>query len=289
MNKLRSMIDRFCYNHPNFGIPNLMLFIIGGNVIVYIMDMLSNFTFSGVLSFVPYAIFHGQIWRLLSFIFVPESAGNPLFFAIFLYFYYFIGSNLERQWGTARFNVFYFSGVLLSVLTGLLIGLLDGGMMVTASMEYVNLSMFFAFATMYPDMTVLLFFIIPVKMKWLAWVDAAFFAVGVIESILGGQFLFALIPIIALLNYFIFFGADLLGTARRTQERVRHRHSAQTINFKKATREMKQNKGYLHKCCVCGITDTDSPDMEFRYCSRCAGYRCYCMNHINNHVHVTEE
>ncbi len=289
MNKLRSMIDRFCYNHPNFGIPNLMLFIIGGNVIVYIMDMLSNFTFSGVLSFVPYAIFHGQIWRLLSFIFVPESAGNPLLFAIMLYFYYFIGSNLEQQWGTARFNVFYFSGVVLSILTGLLIGLLGGGMMVTASMEYVNLSLFFAFTTMYPDMTVLLFFIIPVKMKWLAWVDAAFFAVGVIQSLFAGQFLLALIPIIALLNYFIFFGADLLGTARRTQERVRHRHSAQTINFKKATREMKQNKGYLHKCCVCGITDTDSPDMEFRYCSRCAGYRCYCMNHINNHVHVTEE
>lgn len=292
MNKLKSAIDRFCYNHPNFGIPNLMLFIIGGNLIVYVMDMLSNGTFSGVLAFIPGAILHGQIWRLVSFIVVPEASSNLIFFAITLYFYYFIGSQLERYWGTARFNVFYFSGVILSAIMGLIIGFLNGGAncpFETATMYYVNMSLFFAFATLYPDMRVLLFYIIPIKVKYLAWLDAAFFAVSILQSLLQGRFVYALLPVVALLNYFIFFGSDLLYSARRTSDRVRHQTSSQTINFKRAARQAQQQKGYLHKCCVCGRTDREFPDLEFRYCSKCAGYRCYCMDHINNHVHVTEE
>lgn len=292
MNKLKSAIDRFCYNHPNFGIPNLMLIIIGGNVAVYIMDMLSNGTFSGVLAFIPGAIFHGQVWRLVSFIVVPQASSNLIFFAITLYFYYFIGTQLERYWGTARFNVFYFSGVILSAVMGLIIGFLNGGVNCpyeTATMYYVNMSLFFAFATLYPDMRVLLFYIIPIKVKYLAWLDAALFAVAIVQSLLQSRFVYALLPVMALLNYFIFFGGDLLYSAHRTTNRVRHQASSQTINFKKATRQVQQKKGYLHKCCVCGRTDQEFPDLEFRYCSKCAGYRCYCMDHINNHVHVTEE
>ncbi|MBR4098714.1 MAG: hypothetical protein IKK44_01845, partial [Clostridium sp.] len=69
-------------------------------------------------------------------------------------------------------------------------------------------------------------------------------------------------------------------------QRVTHQVNPQTINFKKAQREVQERKGYLHKCTVCGVTDADDPDMEFRYCSKCNGYYCYCMNHINDHVHV---
>lgn len=292
MNKLNSAIDRFCYNHPNFGISNLMLFILGGNLIVYVMDMLSHYTFSSVLSFIPAAILQGQVWRLLSFIIVPESSGNMIFFAITLYFYYFIGTQLEQQWGTARFNIFYFSGAFLSAVLGMIIGFVYGGVnctFATTSMYYVNMSLFFAFATLYPDMRVLLFFVIPVKIKWLAWADAAMFALEVLRCLFMGQFFSALIPVIALLNYFAFFGVDILGKAQRTRSRVKHRTSAQTVNFKRAVKDTRQQRGYLHKCCVCGRTDTDFPNLEFRYCSRCAGYRCYCADHINNHVHVTDE
>lgn len=293
MRKLSAAVDRFCYQHPNFGIPNLMLFIIGGNLIVYFMDMFSNGTFSGVLSFVPAYIFRGQLWRLLSFVIVPEASGNIIFFAITLYFYYFIGSALERQWGTARFNVFYFTGVVSSIVVGLMIGAVGGGLMnciwPTTTMYYVNMSLFFAFATLYPDMRVLLFFIIPIKIKWLAYLDAALFLYQMIQYIVVGNFLYALLPVFALLNYLLFFGEDLIGTVRRQGNRVKHQNSRQTINFKKAVKQTQQTKGYLHKCCVCGRTDSDYPDLEFRYCSRCAGYRCYCMDHINNHVHVTEE
>ncbi|MCC8076464.1 MAG: rhomboid family intramembrane serine protease [Clostridiales bacterium] len=292
MRKISAAVDRFCYNHPNFGIPNLMLVVIVGNIIVYVMDLLSSYTFSSVLAFIPAAIFQGQIWRLISFVFVPESSSNVIVFAITLYFYYFIGTQLEKYWGTARFNVFYFAGVLLSILTGFIIAAFNGGIHCpyeTASIYYVNMSLFFSFATLYPDMRVLLFYIIPIKVKYLAWLDAALFAIQIIRYCLAGMFVYALLPVIALLNYFIFFGADLMGAARRTTRRVQHQTSSQTIHFKKAAKETQQHKGYLHKCCVCGRTDQDYPDLEFRYCSRCAGYRCYCIDHINNHVHVTED
>lgn len=288
MRKINTAISRFCYEHPNFGIPNLMLYIVIGNVAVYVMDMLSKFTFSPVLSFIPSAIFHGQVWRLLTFIIVPESSGNVLWFAIGLYVDYLIGTQLERMWGTARFNVFYFSGVVLTAITGLIIGVVSGGMWVTATMYYVNLSLFFAFATLFAEVQFILI-VIPVKAKWLAWFSAAGVLLGIVQDILAGQFLLAICPVVALLNYFIFFGEDLMGSAQKTRKRVHHQTSRQTIEFKKAARQTQQKKGYLHKCCVCGRTDEQFPDLEFRYCSRCAGYRCYCMEHINNHVHVTKE
>lgn len=102
MKKINSAIDRFCYQHPRFGIPNLMLWVVIGNVIVYVMDMMSRGTFSAMLSFVPAYIFQGQIWRLVTFVLVPNYGSNIFFFAISAYFYYFIGSRLENQWGTAR-------------------------------------------------------------------------------------------------------------------------------------------------------------------------------------------
>jgi hypothetical protein len=105
LKKLTSMVSRFCYDHPNFGIPNLMLFIVAGNAIVFVLDLLSSGTFSPMLEFIPAYLFQGQIWRLITFIFVPDNT-NVLFLAISLWFYYWIGSNLERVWGTTRFSLF---------------------------------------------------------------------------------------------------------------------------------------------------------------------------------------
>jgi len=193
--------------------------------------------------------------------------------------YYQIGSALERHWGTTRFSVFYFMGILLNVALGFLTNSI-------IFMDFVNLSMFFPFATLYPDMHVLLYGIIPIRIKWLAWLDAALFGYTIFSSLMAGDWISALLPIIALLNYFVFFWDSILSLFGRTRTRVQHRTNPQTINFKKAQKEIRQQRGYLHKCAVCGITDTDDPDMEFRYCSKCNGYYCYCMNHINNHSHV---
>lgn len=278
-----SWLDRFCAKHRNLAVPNLMLYIVVGNVIVFVLDMFSRYSFSNMLTFVPYCIFHGQIWRLVTFIFVPEGS-NLFFVAISLYFYYFIGNALEREWGSARFTVFYGIGVLVNIAVGLVLSFLYGlnYPWPVVSMYYINMSLFFAFAALYPDLQVLLFFIIPVKVKWLAWIDAAFFAWSILSSLFHLNWVGVVLPVVAILNFLLFFSSD----AARIFGRVRHRTSRQTINFKKAAKEAKKDKGYLHKCAVCGITDAEDPNMEFRYCSKCSGYYCYCMDHINNHVHI---
>lgn len=294
MSAISRWLDRFCYKHPGFGIPNLMKVIVLGNVAVFLLDMFSGggYTLSGLLCFYPELIFQGQVWRIITFIFVPMYY-NIIFFVITTMLYYFLGSALERQWGTARFSVFYGLGVLMSIVVGLVTWFISpmpaastGYYLETATAYYVNMSLFFAFATLYPDMQMMLYFIIPVKIKWLAWLDAALFAFDIGSYLARGQFMWALLPLVALLNYFIFFWDDLMGFIRRTGSRAAYRARPQTINFKKATRQVQERQGYLHKCAVCGITDADDPDMEFRYCSKCNGYYCYCSRHINDHVHV---
>ena len=170
MGAISRWLDRFCYKHPRLGIPGLMKYIVIANVAVYLMDMFSNGYFSAMLRFYPALIMEGQVWRLLTFIFVPTSGGFILWFALTTLFYYYIGNALENQWGSTRFTVFYGVGVLLNIFTGMVTYWISGAFLETASMYYVNMSMFFAFATLYPDMRVLLYGILPLKVKWLAWV-----------------------------------------------------------------------------------------------------------------------
>ena len=288
MRAITNWLDRFCYKHPRFGIPNLMKYIVFGNILVYLIDMVSSGAFSYLLSLIPAQVFHGEIWRLVTFIFIPVSGSNIFWTAISLYFYYSIGTAMEREWGTTKFNVFYLCGVILTVITGLLIGLLIPAFshFSLVNMYYVNMSLFFALASLYPDLQFLLFFIIPVKAKWLAWADIALFAVSMLRSIIGGVWPLALLPAIAFINYLLFFGDSISAMFGRTAGRVRHQANPRTISFKKAQKAAQANKGYLHKCAVCGKTDTDYPDLEFRYCSKCNGYYCYCADHIHNHVHI---
>lgn len=275
MKFLSEKIDRFCYKHPRFGIPNLMTIIVVATCIVYVLDMVSSGTLSPMLYFSRYHILHGQIWRLVTFIFIPGDS-NVLWFALSMYFYWFIGSNLEQEWGSGKFTFYYAFGVVMNILVGLCTGY--------ASMSYVNLSLFLAFATLYPNLQFLVFFIIPVKAKWLAWLDAALLAISFVTSLATFQWRSAILIVVGILNYLIFFWNDLMYYVRRQKRST----SRQAMNFKQATQRKKEAKGYMHKCAVCGRTDADSPNLEFRYCSRCAGYYCYCMDHINNHIHITE-
>lgn len=280
MKSLMKKIDLFCYKHPRFGIPGLMLYIVIGNVIVWLFSMMDSGTLMSLLAFNPYRILHGQVWRLVTFIIIPNSTGV---FAIFMfYFYYLIGSTLERQWGTPKFNIYLFSGVILTIVYGFVIYFATGTSCVVYA-EYIYLSMFFCFATLYPDMEVLLFFFIPLKIKWLGIVDAAFFLWEVIRL----PFPINLVPVVATLNYLIFCGGWLFDffSPRRAKQR------SNTVSFKNEVRRInrKQNSmPYTRKCAVCGRTDVSNPELEFRYCSRCAGYHCFCQDHINNHVHFTE-
>ena len=290
---MQQWLDRFCYKHPRLSIPGLMRYIVIGNVLVFLLDLFSSggaALGTGLFSFNANAILHGQVWRVITFIFVPYTSRNLFLLLLTLYFYYFIGTALEREWGANKFTIFYFFGVILNILIGFLVG--------TASMYYVNMSMFFAFATLYPDLQFLLFFIIPVKAKWLAWIDGAYFAIAVVRFLIAGQFLYALIPIVAVLNYLLFFASDIGGKVSywkgRAKQKARQQEFRQSyqrggagpkvVNFHDAKTKAKTN--YLHKCAVCGKTDVTDPQMEFRYCSKCNGYYCYCADHINSHIHI---
>ena len=288
MKKLNSAVDRFAHSHPRFGIPNLMKFIVAGNVIVFLLLRLSNNAAVSFLAFSPSAVLHGELWRLVTFIFMP---GNSSIFVLLLslYFYYWIGSLLEREWGTPKFNLYYLAGMLLSVLTGFIV-YFTGGSGVVWSAGYINMSMFFAFAALYPDMQVLLFFVVPVKVKWLAWLDAGLFAVDILSAAFRLDLIGALLPLVAMLNFFVFFWTEITDAISRRRGYAAHVNSHRTVQFKDAAKRQAKKareQGYQHKCSVCGRTDADDPNLQFRYCSRCAGYHCFCEDHIFNHEHFT--
>ena len=284
MKKLRRAIDRLCQRHRRFGIPRLMLGIVIITAAVYLLDMMDTTgTLMSLLQFSPDRIMRGEVWRLISWVFIPISGNNPIFVLLSLYFYYFIGNTLEREWGTGIFTVYYAFGILLNLIGGFLLRYVLGFPLPLTS-SYLNLSMFFAFAVLFPNHVIMLFFIIPVKIKWLAWFDAAWFVWSIISYILGGIPILALIPVLALLNFAIFCGEDLIRSLRPMKART----SSQAIDFKKAAKKarLENEPGQSrHKCSVCGKTDLEHPDLEFRYCSRCNGYHCFCIDHINNHVH----
>ena len=287
MKKIYEAVDRFCARHPRFGVPNLMRYVVIGNVVVYFLMMLTRNADANALDFLAFhldGLLHGEIWRIITFIFVPNTSG-AFMLLIALYFYYWIGSTLERQWGTAKFNLYYFSGVLLTVIGTVLASLISGTNFTIVGTEYVNLSMFLAFALLFPDTQVLLFFIIPIKMKWLAIIDGVLFAVEIISSLTAGYWAGVVLPIVALLNFFAFIYPEVHYFA----ERKKYQHSRQTVHFKQAVKQQQQQRGFHHKCAVCGRTDTDYPDLQFRSCSKCAGYHCFCEDHIFTHVHFTEE
>ena len=203
----RRKIEQFCYRHPNFGIPNLMRYIVIASAAFWLINAvyrpsMGQLPFLYYLQFDPALILRGQIWHIISFIFIPPSTGLLAFIAF--YFYYWIGSTLENQWGTGQFTIYFFTGVILTVIYGFLIYFITGRS-VALSSTYIYLSMFFSFAAMFPDMQVLFMFFIPVKMKYLALVDAAFFLLSLFTT----PFPENLLPVVAVLNFLIFCGPEL--------------------------------------------------------------------------------
>ena len=281
MKPFNRWVDRFCARHPRFGVGNLIMYLVLGNLVVWlfsIMDTTNSFLY--YLYFMPSQIFRGQIWRLVTFIFIPSS--NGILTLLFLYFYYFIGSALEREWGPVKFSLYFFSGMLFTIAYGLVMYFVTGQDVMVGG-TYIYLSMFFTFAAFYPDQMVLLFFILPVKIKWLAYVDAAFFVYAVFTT----SFPLNLLPVVAVLNFRLFCWDMVFGSFSAARMRQRRK----TVDFRRAAhqaRAQQANKPYRFKCAVCGRTDVDHPELEFRYCSRCAGYHCFCQDHINNHIHFTE-
>lgn len=266
------LLDKLERKLGRFAIKNLMLYIVVANAVVYFFINYSPVPVSTVinLALIPDLIKQGEVWRLITFVFYPPNA-SLIFIVFVLYFYYMIGSTLEHEWGSFKFNVYYLIGVL-----GTIIGSFITDIPVFSSF-YINLSLFFAFARLYPDFQVLLFFIIPVKMKWLAWFNWAFFA----YQIATGNKYTRIAAIMALINFFIFFGKDII-TNTKSNTKSYYRKKQYNANMDSC------KKDYMHKCTVCGRTELDNKDLEFRYCSKCDGYHEYCMDHLYNHEHIKE-
>ena len=290
MKKLRSRFERFCYRNREKGIPNLMLYISLGSALVYIMSIIdeSN-TLANALCFNRTLILQGQVWRLFSYVFVYDR-GNLLLTAISLLCYFSLGQAMENRWGTCRFNLFYLTGVVLMDVYAMLFG-------GYADVYYLNLSLFLGYATLYPESRFLLFFIIPVKAWIFAVLDIVLTFYDVFLLTVAGYFPYSLFPLVAIANYFLFFGKDVANVfplswranARRLFKKKKS-YAPKTVPFPPAgsyqATTAKVEAPYTHKCTVCGRTDVTNPELEFRYCSRCNGYHCYCEEHISNHTHV---
>ncbi|MEG1849750.1 MAG: rhomboid family intramembrane serine protease, partial [Oscillospiraceae bacterium] len=161
-------LDKLERKYGRFGIPDLMMVVSTVMVLVYLFDMVQNRIYlQGMLSLSRAAILDGQVWRLVSFIFAPPPS-SPLFVLLAIYFYLFLGRTLENQWGSFRFTLYYLFGMLGCIAAAMLTGY--------GTNSYLNLSLFLAFAFLYPDLEVLLFFFLPIKVKYLAYLDWAFFA-----------------------------------------------------------------------------------------------------------------
>lgn len=267
-----------------------MLYISIATAIVYVMSMIdgSN-TLYYVLCFDRDLIFRGQIWRLFTYVFTYGIGSyNLLLIAISLLCYYSLGRAMENIWGTFRFNLFYFTGVILMDIFALIFGN-------RADVTYLNLSLFLAYATLYPDSRFLLFFIIPVKAWIFALLDLVITFIDVFSNI--HAFPYNLFPLVAIANYFLFFGRDVLNLIPRSWQanaqrllRKKPAGTSRTIQYRAAGSYQASvasvKAPYTHRCTVCGRTDVSNPELEFRYCSRCNGYYCYCQEHINNHSHV---
>ena len=287
MKNLRRQFELFCYKNRTKGIPNLMLYIVLGTAVVYVMSRIAGNTFLYyLLCFDRTAILHGQLWRLITYP-LTYSAGNLLLTAVVLFCYYSLGRAMENIWGTLRFNLYYLSGVVMMDIYCMIFG-------GTADVAYLNMSLFLAYATLFPSATFLLFFIIPVKAWLFALIDLALVLVGLFSY----PFPYNLFSVISLANYFLFFGKDVLNVIpmswRANAARLFHKKppvqkKAKVIRFDAGSYEASQatvKAPYTHKCTVCGRTDVSNPELEFRYCSRCRGYYCYCQDHINNHTHI---
>lgn len=259
-------LDKLERKFGRFAIKNLMTYIVGLNAAVFILYLLSGPNIINNLMLKPELVLKGEVWRLVTFIFIPPSF-DPIFIIFSLYLYYMIGMGLEREWGSFKFNIYYLVGMLGTTIGAFISGTGSTG-------YYLNLSLFLAFAYIYPDYEILLFMILPVKMKYLGWLDAVLLGL----DFLKGNFSDKLTILAAVLNFLLFFGKDIFYYFTNRKKVY--------SNKVKFSSKQPAKKDYFHKCTVCGITEKDDKNMDFRYCSSCEGHYEYCIKHLKEHEHI---
>lgn len=286
-----------------YAIRNLSFVLVACYAVGYLIQMFDR---TGLITLYlnlnPYAILHGQIWRLVTWVLIPPSSGGLLFTLIMLYFYCSLGTSLERTWGTYRYNVYLFQGMLFTIAGSFLLmgfcyllkpqlaylgaGAVPKILTVDTPYEYfgyiagmfstyyINMSIFLAFAATFPDAQVLLMFIIPVKVKWLGII----YAVMLVFEFLGSPVYVKFVIGASLLNFIVFFF---------TSRNMMHLNPKQIHRRQEFKRDVRRSTGITkHKCAICGRTEVDSPQLQFRFCSKCDGNYEYCEEHLYTHTHI---
>ncbi|MDO4633199.1 MAG: hypothetical protein Q4B01_05015 [Eubacteriales bacterium] len=290
--KFMSKLER---KYGRYAIRNLSSYIIAMYVVGYLFTLFAP----GILmqlSLEPAYILKGQVWRLVSWLLVPPSASPDIFTVIMLFFYYSVGKALENNWGAFRYNVYIFSGMIFTVIGAFVLhfalgqpahfwtyNLISGIFSTPFSTYYINMSIFLAFAASFPNAEVLLYFFIPVKIKWLGVIYGVMLAV----EFVSGSLVTKVVIVASLLNFILFFFST------RNMQRYSPKEQKRRNDFKKMSRPTGGERrsganGQItrHKCAVCGRTELDGDNLEFRFCSKCAGNYEYCQDHLFTHEHV---
>jgi len=276
---MKNWLDKMERRFGRYAIRNLTMYLLAGYAIGYLL----SFTMPQLLTYFtlePAQILKGQVWRLLSWVIIPPN-DNIIFVIFMMLLYYSLGNTLESYWGAFRYNVYIFSGILFTVIGAFIVNGLIGGITGFGSLYstyYINMSIFLACASIMPDYQLLLYGIIPIKMKWLAILDVVLLAVDAVQ----GGLIIRIVIIASLLNFIIFFFCN---------RNLRGHSPKQAARRKKFQKQISrpQNQyagGAKHRCAVCGRTELDDPTLEFRYCSKCNGNYEYCQEHLFTHEHV---
>ena len=275
---MKNWLDKMERRFGRYAIRNLTMYLLAGYAIGYLL----SFTMPQLLTYFtlePALILKEQVWRLLSWVIIPPN-DNIIFVIFMMLLYYSLGNTLESYWGAFRYNVYIFSGILFTVIGAFIVNGLIGGVTGFGSLYstyYINMSIFLAFAVMYPDMQVMLYFIIPIKMKWMAIVYAVLTLYEFIVSGWAGR----VAIFMSLLNFIIFFFSTR--NFKRYSPHEIHRRQ----QFKSQMRQPRPGSGITrHKCAICGRTELDDPNLEFRFCSKCDGNYEYCQDHLFTHKHI---
>ncbi len=264
-----------------YAIPDLINYFIILYVASTIIGLFMPGLYYGYLALDFDAIFHRlEIWRIFTFILAPAPGGflGILFFVITVHLYYLFGHSLENVWGAFRFNLYFFGGIILTILAELILYLFTGQSAYYGGMNYIYQSMFFAFCVLFPEQQFLLWFVFPIKAKVLAIIDGVLIIANLLQYLAAGAYSYCIAIIIAMLNFLIFFYA-YKGLNRFSPRQVKRRRE-----FKRQT--MRPQGVSKHKCAVCGRTEETNPELTFRFCSKCAGNYEYCEEHLFTHRHV---
>lgn len=264
MNWLNKLDRKF----GRFAISGLMYYIIILNAFVYFLKWFdqSGFIYNSLV-LDPALVMQGQIWRLVTYIFIPPNT-SLLFIVFALLFYYTAGVGLEQEWGSFKFNFYYFVGMIATTATAFFTGN-------QATAVYLNLSLFLAFAYLFPTYEILLFLIIPIKVKYLAWFYWAYIAYTIFTPHLNSEKIAAASSIV---NYLLFFGPDFIQHFRQRRQVYDNR--------KRFVKAADNYVAPVHVCEYCGMTEKTDPNMTFHHCPDCDPAYEYCSKHIKIHHHV---